>query len=238
MKKFQYDLILRIVKIIDVVMITLPFAGCWYLYYASRIVSPFYSRGNQLMVALFFVLYILIGRIYDGFWMSMQRISEIIYGQTLAAAVCDGIMYIMIWLLTKHLPSLWPGFAAFGLQILMAAAWAFLAHKWYFHTFPPHPTAIIYDERHGMSKLIDGYGLNGKYAVQKTAGVDECLADLGILDDVDTVFLSGIHSHDRNIILKYCIAKDINVFVIPRLGDGDIIGTTKKLPYVCGIFAA
>ncbi len=31
--------------------------------------------------------------------------------------------------------------------------------------------------------------------------------------------MSGIHSRDRNIILKYCIAKGINVYVIPRIGD-------------------
>ena len=31
--------------------------------------------------------------------------------------------------------------------------------------------------------------------------------------------MSGIHSHDRNIILKHCVANDITVFVIPRIGD-------------------
>ena len=36
---------------------------------------------------------------------------------------------------------------------------------------------------------------------------------------MQTVFFSGIHSHDRNIILKYCVDKGINVFVIPRIGD-------------------
>ena len=45
------------------------------------------------------------------------------------------------------------------------------------------------------------------------------MKDLDRLSDVKTVFLSGIHSHDRNIILKYCISKDICVFVIPRVGD-------------------
>ena len=43
--------------------------------------------------------------------------------------------------------------------------------------------------------------------------------NLSVLDDVKTVFLSGIHSHDRNIILKYCVEADITVYVIPRVGD-------------------
>ena len=50
---------------------------------------------------------------------------------------------------------------------------------------------------------------------------------MSILDEVETVFLSGIHSHDRNIILKYCVAKGINVYVIPRVGDVIMSGARK-----------
>ena len=49
--------------------------------------------------------------------------------------------------------------------------------------------------------------------------MQECLDDLTLLDGMQTVFLSGIHSHDRNIILKYCVANNINVFMVPRIGD-------------------
>ena len=238
MTKFKHDLLLRIVKIADAVLITIPFALCWLLYYAGRIASPFYAKGNYLVIAFFFVLYIVFGRVYDAFLMSMNRISETIYSQALAAMVADGIMYIVIWLLSKHLPNLLPGIVAIAGQIALAAVWAYNANHWYFKTFKPQRTAIIYDERTGMTKLIEEYGLKGKYDVQKTATARDCVADVAMLEDMQTVFLSGIRSHDRNIIIKYCIANDINVLVIPRIGDGDIIGTTKKLPYVCGIFAA
>ena len=40
-----------------------------------------------------------------------------------------------------------------------------------------------------------------------------------MLDGVSTVFMSGIHSHDRNVILKYCVENNIGTFVIPRVGD-------------------
>ena len=238
MDKFQHDLLLRIVKMLDAVLLTIPFAACWYLYYADRVSAPFYAKGNWMMVALFLVLYILFGRVYDAFLMSMSRISEIVYSQALAAMVSDGIMYIVICLLAKRMPNILPGIAAIAGQIALAAVWALNANHWYFRTFPPQPTAIIYDERRGISKLIDEYGLSGKYDVQRTATARECLQDLAVLEGMKTVFLSGIRSHDRNVIIKYCIANSINVFVIPRIGDGDIIGTTKKLPYVCGIFAA
>ena len=36
---------------------------------------------------------------------------------------------------------------------------------------------------------------------------------------METVFMSGVHSHDRNTILKYCIENGIRAMVIPRVGD-------------------
>lgn len=224
MTKFKHDLLLRIVKVLDAVLITIPFALCWYLYYAKRVYSPFYSKGNILVVALFFVAYIAFGRIYDAFRMSMQRVSEVIYAQFLAAGASDLLMYVVIWLLTKHLPNILPGVAALTGQILLAVVWAFGANKWYFSTFPPQETAVIYDVRHGMEKLISQYGMDNKYKVVLTASAEECLNDLSMLNGIKVVFLSGIHSHDRNIILKYCISNSINVFVIPRIGDTILSG--------------
>lgn len=219
MTRFKHDLILRIIKTLDAVLMTVPFALCWYSYYAKHIASPFYAKGDYLVVALFFVLFIIFGRVYDAFLMSMQRISEIVYAQFLAAAVSDFIMYIVIWLLSKHLPNILPGVAALIGQVILAAVWAYNAHHAYFKIFPPQATAVIYDTRHGMEKLIGKYGLDTKYKVVLTATADECIANLAMLDGVSTVFMSGIHSHDRNVILKYCVENNIGTFVIPRIGD-------------------
>ena len=219
MTRFKHDLILRIIKTLDAVLITVPFALCWYSYYAKHIASPFYAKGDYLVVALFFVLFIIFGRVYDAFLMSMQRISEIVYAQFLAAAVSDFIMYIVIWLLSKHLPNILPGVAALIGQVILAAVWAYNAHHAYFKIFPPQATAVIYDTRQGTEKLIGKYGLDSKYKVVLTATADECIANLAMLDGVSTVFMSGIHSHDRNVILKYCVENNIGTFVIPRIGD-------------------
>lgn len=219
MSKFKHDLLLRIVKITDAVLITIPFAMCWLLYYSQRIAMTYYYKGNSLVIVLYFILYIVFGRIYDAFLMSMNRISEVIYSQVLAAMVSDGIIYIVIWLLSKRLPNLLPGIVAIGGQAVLATIWAYAAHHWYFRTFKPQPTAIIYDERIGMTQLIEAYGLEKKYDVQLKETARNCIADVSMLAGMQTVFCSGVRSHDRNVIIKYCIANDINVLLIPRIGD-------------------
>lgn len=113
MTRFRHDLILRMIKLLDAVLVTIPFAMCWYLYYAKRVASPYYAKGDYLVVALFFVLFIIFGRVYDAFLMSMQRISEIIYEQFLAAAISDFIMYIVIYLINPPKPLYFQGKSAF-----------------------------------------------------------------------------------------------------------------------------
>ena len=160
MSKFQHDVMLKIVKIIDLVMITIPFALCWELYYSYQVYAKFGWRGNWTMIGLFAVLFFLLGKVYDAFWMSLQRISELIYGQVLAAMATDGILYIVICLMARRLCNLLPGIAAIVGQVMMATLWARCAHRWYFRTFPPQPTAVVYDVRHGLEKLINEYGLS------------------------------------------------------------------------------
>ena len=49
-----------------------------------------------------------------------------------------------------------------------------------------------------------------------------------MLDEVDTVFMSGIRSHDRNIIAKYCLLHGITAHLIPRIGDLIITGAKRE----------
>lgn len=218
-KILVHDIPLRLVKVLNIICLTFPFACCWYGYYSRQMQSSFYRRGNLLMITLYMVVYFLFARVYNGFLVSVNRISEMVYSQVLAALVTDGISYLVIALLVKGFPNLIPGILAIGGQILLSALWCYTAHHWYFRSFPPRKTMIVYDVREGMESLINQYDLECKFQVEEIIQVKECLENLEKLNKVDTVFLSGIHSHDRNIILKYCIEHNVRVYVVPRVGD-------------------
>lgn len=227
MKKIEHNIALRTVKALNLFLIVMPFALGWYMYYSERTESPYYARGNWLIVALFAIIYFSYGKIFDGFLVSINRISEMVYSQALAAGISDGIMYVITWLLMKHLPNIVPMLLVLASQIMISVIWCICAHTWYFKRNKPQKSAIIYDAREGMERLIGEYGMDKKFNVVFELKSDSCIADLSVLDNVETVFLSGIHSHDRNIILKYCVLKGINVYVIPRVGDVIMSGARK-----------
>lgn len=219
MSVFIRELLLRLSKLFNVVLITIPFAWGWFNYYAQHIALPFYDRGNWVVVALYAVLYMIFGRVYGGFWISLNRISEIVYSQALAVMMTSGIMYMVTFLLERQLPNIWPVIAAFAVQLVLSGIWSMAAHVAYYILFPATKTIIVYDERQGMEKLIQDYGFEKKFTVIKTLTVEQCIANIDLLHNAQTVFVSGVHSHERNIILKYCVEHGIMMYLVPRIGD-------------------
>ncbi len=216
---FIREFLLRLLKLFNVFLITIPFAWGWFNYYAQHMALPFYDRGNWVVVALYAVLYMIFGRVYGGFWISLNRISESVYSQALAVMMTSGIMYVVTVLLERQLPNIWPVIAAFAVQLVLSGLWSMAAHVAYYMLFPATKTIIVYDERQGMEKLIQDYGFEKKFTVIKTLTVEKCIANIDLLHNAQTVFVSGVHSHERNIILKYCVEQGIMMYLVPRIGD-------------------
>ena len=216
---FIREFLLRLLKLLNVFLITMPFAWGWFNYYAQHMPLPFYDRGNWVVVALYAVLYMIFGRVYGGFWISLNRISESVYSQALAVMMTSGIMYVVTFLLERQLPNIWPVIAAFAVQLVLSGLWSMAAHVAYYMLFPATKTIIVYDERQGMEKLIQDYGFEKKFTVIKTLTVEKCIANIDLLHNAQTVFVSGVHSHERNVILKYCVEHGVMMYLVPRIGD-------------------
>ena len=218
---------IRIAKLINLALMVMPFAIAWYNCYADLLWVVFYKRGHWLVILLYALLYVITGRIYDAFKMSYNSIPEMVYSQSLSLFEVNVIMYVVTFLLIRHTPAVLPYILIFITQIILSVCWSSLSQRWYYHTFPANKTIVIYDMRKGISNLIEDYNLAKKYKVVSTVSVDECISDLSMLDDVDTAFLVGVHSHDRNIIAKYCLMNNKIAFLIPRVGDLIIAGSRR-----------
>ena len=84
-KMLAHDIPLRVVKLLNVILMTIPFAWCWYGYYVGQMENSFYKKGNLLMLVLFMLVYFMFARVYSAFLVSVNRISEMVYSQVLAA---------------------------------------------------------------------------------------------------------------------------------------------------------
>ena len=224
----RHDYGLRLIKAADVLLITLPFALVWLLYYVNTVVIyPSVYRGGGIIL-MFVVLYAFFGRTYDAFLVSLKRISDLFYAQLLSTVFADGFMYIVLWLMSGAFPNIFPALAALAGQVGLSALWCYLANRWYFSHYAGQKTGVVYDVRRGVEDLFDRYGMDQKFSVEIVCTVEECLeGNMEMLNELTSVFLCGVHSHERNVILKYCVAHGIVVYIIPRVGDVIMSGAKK-----------
>ena len=219
-RRFRSRLLVRFVKLWDVILVTAPFAVVWYLSYNQRVDNPFWRRGNYLVIFLYFVIYYLVAQLYKGFLIHLSRISEIVYAQMLGVLFDDFVLYIVTWLLAKRLPPVWPMLLCVIAQFGLVIGWATLAHKWYFRSFALQKTIVIYEHEEHLEMLLAQYGMKEHFDVIATPTVEECVANgLESYPEAEVVFLADVHSHQRNRIIKYCIDKGLHIYLIPGVGD-------------------
>lgn len=223
-----YRVKLRFVKMLNVVMLTVPLVALWLVKYSGAVAIENRWLNTALIIAEFVALYVTYGRIYEGFLVSVVQVSQMIYSQFLALAISDAIMYVTLCLIMQDFVNLIFPLITFVIQFALSIIWCGLAHFWYFKVFNPKQTAIIYDRFHGVEGMIDSYGLKKKFDVKQKVIVDDCISDnFAALDGIDTVFLVGVHSHERNIVLKHCVERNITVYVLPRIGDVIMSGARR-----------
>jgi len=210
---------IRTIKLLNVVLICGAFAGGWFGYYSHQAVSPYYSKGNYLIVILFALLYILFARVYNGFLISINRMSELCYSQALAAVLADGIMFVMTILLVKRVPNVLPLCAAAAVQMILILAWSYFASRWYSNKYPPKKTVILYDENRHLDMLIQSHKLDRRFDVMYSMDVHACLDNMRLLSGVEVVFISGVQNADQAEIMKYCLENHVELYLLPNLYD-------------------
>ena len=226
------EFILFLCNAVLVVIDILWFQYIWYHFYAASVYIPFYLKGNIAVVFVFALVYILFAQLYGGFDLKANTASELLYSHAIATAMTGVSVYIIIWLLIRYLPAIPPILMLMAFLVLTAASWAKPANVIMRKVYPPARTVIVYDNKAAFRK---GDAIT-KWADWKFRVADQIRATEGYdavvrcieSNTAEAVMLCGIHSSQRNDILKYCISNGINVYIRPNIGDY-IVNSSKQL---------
>ena len=214
--------IVRTVKLVDLILMTgAAVLFCEIFYLQNRVADIVVPEIGEclLLFALYAIVFLSYGRIYDAFALTYSRISEIVYSQTLAAFISDFILYIVIWLTQRRVPNVLPVLGLFLAQVVIASIWSYAAHHWYFDRYSALKTVIVYEEEEKVTDMLTDSGMDVKFNVVQAIPVEECIGDPACLKGAEVVFLMRVNSNDRNEILKYCMLHGINIVVSPEIGD-------------------
>ena len=121
------------------------------------------------------------------------------------------------------------------LQFIVSFVWCITASWWYFKVFKRRKAVIIYDSIHNLNEIAKhsqfrkSFDLIGVYDIDEVKESPEKVRDEWLIDkikDAEAVFVMEIHSHERNVIIKFCVENDISCYDEPKIGD--ILMKTSK----------
>ena len=206
-------------KYLNTLLVTAPFAVAWFLYYEPITLTTESKQVTILVLVTHFIVFYWLCHLMDGFRPSTAQLDEMVFNQIISAAITNVASVIEIWMLSIHFPRLYPVLLAFLAQCLIIPILCKYNFYSYYYIHKPKKTLIIKDVRRGAEDLLDEDELYGRFKVQATMDIKDVLKDLSILDGMEVIFMIGVHSHDRNIILKECTYRGIQLYIIPRVGD-------------------
>ena len=210
-------------------LIAVAFAYVWNKYFSVELQFNNEYTGF-VVVGLYTLLFYILAALYQTFKISIKKISEMVYSGVLSVFLSTLIIYIVIFLLQQSFPNINGIIFHLIMQFLVIVIWALISNRIYFMINKPKKTLVITDKRRTFSTLISNYGLTGRYEVKNNLDIKEFKKDTGAyIKDIETIFVSGVSSKDRNNILKLCVDKAIDVYVIPKVGDV-ILRSSEDLP--------
>lgn len=226
MKKNQKHNIIRLVKLLNFVVMYALFAFIWIRYYNDVIAYASPRRFGFVFVAVYALIYYFLIRVYEGLKISVAPVGEVIYSQLLALLFSDGIMYVITFFLVGKLLTVIPMLALFAVQMLFAALWALFANWLYYHIYRARKTVAIYRDERDFGQMSELNSGSRKFEIRKVlhvpGAVDETV--LRELEGMDTVFVRGLPTNERNEVIKYCVQNDIEMYLWPKIGDVILLG--------------
>ncbi len=235
-KNIKEKLIMYLFKCIITFIFTGYMYYIWMTYYNPNLPLSFYRLGNYLLAAVFTFIYVVFVRIYGGFQVGTASVSDLIFSQIISIGFLQGACYVGFSLLSYKLLSPIPFILNFILFSLFAVLWCYLANRVYFTLHKPKKTVVIYGNLDSYYSIKGVKQLKARFNVVKTYDYEKMsLQEIyNVIKKLDAVFLCGVPSDYRNEIVKYCMAKDIAVYIKPKISDTIIRGgRTMQMMNIC-----
>ena len=222
MKKFEkYK---RLIKVIFSVVLIAILAGIygmiWIGWYNKIIWAPFFRRGNWMMIFIYAILLIFFMNTYGGFKVGFLKKGNLIYSQILAVLFTNIVTYFQITVQDKRFTTPVPLGVNIALSVVAILVWTLIFQWIYGLIFPPRRMLLIsgdYSDYHLLEKMN---AREDKYIISQIINYKEGMEKLiQQIDQYDGIIVGDMPSHERNLIIKYCYAKQIRTYSVPKISD-------------------
>lgn len=203
-----------------IILETAFYAYVWINYYNEKMEWPYVRLGHYFIAAVYTFALLVFSNMYGALKLGYMKTYEAIYAQTLATICTNGVMYIPIVLLTKHLQSVIPLIWLTVVSFIIIVIWANLSIRLFQSLYPPRKVLLIYGERPVsvfMDKMNDR---TDRFFIGEAIHISQGMEKIQeTIREYEGVVICDIPSQTRNQILKFCYGESIRVYATPKISD-------------------
>ncbi len=213
------------------------FAYNWIFHFQYSVVEPlrnFYWNGHILEISIYGVILLFLSNMYGGMRLGYLKNLEIIFSQVFATLIADIIIYAELSVMAFQLfvPKVFV--MMFMEQLVVVIVYTSIANKVYQSIFPPRKLLLLHGDRPTEEICSKFATRKDKYKIVKSVPVSKDLDGIceSLLKDyedgsINAVIIWDVDTYERNILLKYCYARSIRVYLMPKITDVILMGAEE-----------
>lgn len=231
MKKLETSrrILIIILSMLSLVSQVAVYALFWFQAYKKTIAIVFWIKGDLLVISIYAVLLLFFSRMYGGMKIGYLKAWEVFFSQAFATTCVNIITYAMVSLMSARLINPKYFLLQLTVDLVWISLWTAISQGLYTMLFPPRDMLLVYGERSPEDILNKFASRPDKYNICKCMQVSEGYDSIcsEIKNRYDAMVLWDIPLEMRNKLLKYCFANSIRVYMMPKIPDVLIKGTTE-----------
>lgn len=194
----------------------------------------YYYRADLLEGAFYGLILCFLSKMYGGMRIGYLKNAEVVFSQAFATLAANILMYAELSILAKRLFIVDMFLAMTIIQIVATILWNNIAYWIYKSIFPPRKMLLIHGTRPIEGILSKFASRKDKYHIEKCMSVSEGIA--AVKEEIEKGYEEGkynavviwdIDTGERNQLLKFCYAKSIRFYVMPKITDVIVLGAEE-----------
>ena len=220
----SYDKYKRVIRLLASTAILALEIGiywwAWINYFSGEAGTPFFRKGDWLMLAVYGILLLFFSRMYGGLRVGYLEKGNVMYSQMLSITLVNSITYLQIALLAKRFLNILPFVLLYICDIIVIGIWTLLANQVFQTLFPPRKMLLIYGNRPALALMDKMNCRKDRYEIQEVVHINVGLEVLKEkIIQYDGIIICDVPSSVRNAVLKYCYSQSIRVYLTPKISD-------------------
>lgn len=189
--------------------------------------TQLYTRGHLFIMGIYVASLIYLGKVFGGLLVGFRRNTEVLFSQVFTALAANAVFYLEMMMLSYKFPTMVPLIGATALQIVFAAVWISVSGNIYQKLFSPYDVLLIYQGTSTDMFVEKVKSRKDQFNIVDSISADEDLASIyDKINQNNTVMLWDLQTALRNTIFKYCYENAKRIYVMPKISDIILNGST------------